>query len=63
MSSDTGWNASTLRGTDGDGEGLVKPGGATIRQTVELDVRYDSESGSAEQLGEGRQRRNGQEGW
>ncbi len=60
-SEDAGWNASTLRGTDGDGEGLVK---ATIRQTVELDVRYDSESGSAEQIAEGgRRSRNGQEGW
>ena len=63
MSSDTGWNATTLRGTDGDGEGLVKPGEATIRQTVEMDVRYDSESGSAEQIGEGRQGQARQRGW
>lgn len=62
MSSDTAWNATTLRGTDGDGEGLVKPGNATIRQTVEMDVRYDSERGSPD-FGEGRESRSPQRGW
>ena len=62
QSSDIGWNATTLKGTDGDGEGLVKQGNATIRHTVELDVRYDSNRGSAE-LVEGGQSRNEQRGW
>ena len=45
--SDSGWNATTLKGTDGDGEGLVKQGdSSTFRHTVELDERYDRENGS-----------------
>lgn len=50
MSLDIGWNASTLRGINGDGEGLVKQedGKWTTRQTVEIDARYDSVRGFAE---------------
>lgn len=62
MSSDTAWNATTLRGTDGDGEGLVKQGNGTIRQTVEMDVRFDSERGSPD-FGEGGESRRAQKGW
>lgn len=63
LMSDTGWNATTLKGTDGDGEGLVKQGDAsTFRHTVELDERYDCENGSRD-FGERLQSRNGQRGW
>lgn len=54
MSLDTDWNASTVRGADGDGEGLVKQADGTARQTVEMEVRYDTERGSAN-LNEGRE--------
>ena len=62
MSLGTGWNATTLRGTGGDGEGLVEQGDKTIRQTVEVDVRYDSKRNSTD-VEEGRQSRGGQIGW
>ena len=57
MSLDTGWNATTLKGTDGDGEGLVEQGDGTIRQTIEMDVRFDSERHSTN-VEEGTQNRN-----
>ena len=71
MSLDTGWNATTLRGTDGDGErlvelgngeGLGELGNGAIRQTVEMDVRFDNKVDSAI-VEEGRLSRSGQNGW
>ena len=62
MSLDTDWNVTTVRGADGDGEGLVKQADGAIRQTVEMEVRYDAEPGPAD-LKEGRQSKNRQLGW
>ena len=62
MSLDTGWNATTLRGTDGDGEGLVGQGDGAITQTIEMDVRYDSQTPSAD-VGKGTQSGDGRNGW
>ena len=62
MSLDTGWNATMLRGTDGDGDGLVEIGDGMIRQTVEMDVSFDSKRDSAN-VEEGRQRRSGENWW
>ena len=71
MSLDTGWHAAMPRGTDGDGEGLVELGKekrleelghGMIRQTVEMDVNFDSGEKSAN-VEEGRQRRSGQNWW
>ena len=62
MSLDTCWNTTTLRGTDGDGEGLVNQDVGKIRQTVEKDVRYDSQRDSPD-FGEEGQTRSGQKGW
>ena len=62
ISSGTGWNTSALVGTDGDGEGLVKQGDMTVRNTMELDATYDSETGSAD-AEQGRPGRSGQRGW
>ena len=61
MSLDTGWNPTTLRGTDGDGERLVELGNGMIRQTVEMDVKSDSKMDSAN-VEEGRLSRSGQNG-
>ena len=62
MSLDTGWNTTTLRGTDVDGEGLVEQGDGTIRQTRETDVWYASERHSGD-VEEETQNRNGPKGW
>ena len=62
MSLGTGWNGTTLRGTGGDGEGLVDQGNKTIRQTVEVNVRFDSKRNSTD-VEEGRQSRGAQDGW
>ena len=68
MSLDTGWNATILRGTDGDGEGLVELGkeerlrelgNGMIRQKVE---KFDSKRDSAN-VEEGRQRMSGHNWW
>ena len=67
MSLDTGWNATILRGTDGDEEGLVELGkeerlrelgNGMTRQTVEMDVKFDSKRDSAN-VEEGRQSMSG----
>ena len=36
MSLGTEWNADTLRGSEGGGEGLVEQGNPTTRQTLEM---------------------------
>ena len=59
MSLDTGLNATTLGGTDGDGEGSVEQENGTIRQTVEMDVKYDSKRYPTD-VEDGRQ---SQQGW
>ena len=62
MSLDTDWNVTTVRGADGDGEGMVRQADGTIRQTVKMEVRYDTEPGSAD-LREERQSKSRQIGW
>ena len=62
MSLNTGWNATMLRGTDGHAEGLMELENGTVRQTVEMDVKFDSKRDSAN-VEEGRQRRSGQKWW
>ena len=60
-----------LRGADGDGEGwvelgkeegLVELGDGMTKQTVEIDVKFDSKRDSAD-VEEGRQRWSGQKWW
>ena len=51
-----------VRRSGGDGEGLLKQADGTIRQTVETEVRYDTEPGPAD-LREGRQSKSRQLGW
>ena len=71
MSLDTGWNATILRGIDGDGDGLVALGkeemlreleDGMIRQTVEMDMKFDSKRDSAN-VEEGKQHRSGHNWW
>ncbi|KAL9065556.1 MAG: hypothetical protein Q9161_008160 [Pseudevernia consocians] len=62
MSLDTDWNVTTVRGAEGDGEGMVRQADGAIRQTVKMEVRYDTEPGSAD-LREGRQSKSRQIGW
>ena len=51
-----------LRGTVGDGEGCVELGVGMIKQTVEMDVNFDSKRNTAD-VEEGRQRWSGQRWW